>query len=227
MPRTLDPQLHAVRRDSFVEVAQRLIQAKGYEAFSIQDVLDDLDASKGAFYHYFGSKADLLEAVVERMADAIELQWDEMLARPGLSARERLETLFTMTARWKNARRELVLGILEAWMSDDNAIVREKLRRLVARRMTRPLRAIIAQGIAEGEMTAKDPDRTALVVVTLVTGTSELAGELFVARQQGSVSYEEVERTFVAHTAALERVLGLPPGRLQLVDRETLELWFR
>ena len=49
--------------------------------------------------------------------------------------------------------------------------------------------------------------------LALVTGTNELAGELYVARQQGLVSYEEVERTFVAYTEALERVLGLPKLR--------------
>ncbi len=67
MARTLDPAAHALRRDEFVDAAQRLIAAKGYEALSIQDLLDDLGASKGAFYHYFGSKSDLLGAVVDRM----------------------------------------------------------------------------------------------------------------------------------------------------------------
>ena len=37
---------------------------------SVQDVLDELDASRGAFYHYFDSKVALLEAVVERMVEA-------------------------------------------------------------------------------------------------------------------------------------------------------------
>jgi len=32
--------LRTVRRDAFLDVAQRLVQAKGYEAMSIQDVLD-------------------------------------------------------------------------------------------------------------------------------------------------------------------------------------------
>jgi AcrR family transcriptional regulator len=66
MARTLDPAAHALRRDAFVDAAQRLIQAKGYEQMSLQDVVDELDASRGAFYHYFDSKVALLEAVVRR-----------------------------------------------------------------------------------------------------------------------------------------------------------------
>jgi AcrR family transcriptional regulator len=60
MARTVNATLYTVRRDAFLDVAQRLVQTKGYEAMSIQDVLNELEASKGAFYHYFDSKQALL-----------------------------------------------------------------------------------------------------------------------------------------------------------------------
>jgi AcrR family transcriptional regulator len=226
MARTLNPETHAVKRDAFVDVGQRLIQTKGYEAFSIQDVLDELDASKGAFYHYFGSKADLLEAIVDRMADAVELTWAEPMSRPNLSAQERLESVFALTAQWKNARRELVLGVLEAWMSDYNAIVRDKLRQLVARRMTHLLETILRQGVQDGDFSVTDPEASAHVIVGLVQAVQERAGELFVARQEGRVERDEVTRTFDAFREAFERIVGLPPNAVRFVDPQTIDLWF-
>jgi len=226
MARTLDPASHAVRRDAFVDVGQRLIQTKGYEAFSVQDVLDELDASKGAFYHYFGSKADLLEAVVARMADAVEVGWAEPMQRPGLSAAARLEGVFAVTAQWKNARRELVLAVLDAWLSDHNAIVREKLRDVVAVRMNRLLEAILRQGVADGEFSVTDPEATARVIVGLIQAVQEQAGELFVARQDGRIGLDEVTRAFDAFREAFERIVGLPPNSVHFVDRATLDLWF-
>jgi AcrR family transcriptional regulator len=224
--RTLNPESHALRRDAFVDVAQRLIQTKGYEALSVQDVLDALDASKGAFYHYFGSKADLLEAVVERMADGVEEAWGGVMADPDLTGAQRLEAVFATTARYKAERRDLVLAVLELWLSDQNAIVREKLRRLAARRMTPVLVEIIRKGVADGEFTATDPDATAVVVTSLIQGTSEVAAELYIESQSGTIGLHEVEAAFVAYTEAMERILGLPSGGLQLVDQSVLELWF-
>lgn len=226
MARTLDPEKHAVRRDGFVDVAQVLIQTKGYEQFSVQDVLDELGASKGAFYHYFDSKLDLLEAVVERMADAVELTWAGPMTQPGLSAQQRLEAVFALTAQWKNARRDLVLAVLEAWMSDHNAIVRDKLRQLVARRMRPLLEKILGQGVADGDFTTTDPEATAQVLVALIQGTQERAGELFLARQDGRITFADVERTFAAFAEAYERIVGLPPRTVHLVDRKTLLIWF-
>lgn len=226
MARTRNPETHAVRRDAFVDVAQRLIQAKGYEAFSIQDVIDAANASKGAFYHYFGSKADLLEAVVERLADGVEGTWAAIMDQPGLSGPARLEGIFATTARYKNARRELTLAVLEAWLSDQNTVLRERLRQLVARRMTPTLVRILRQGIDDGEFSIVDPAATARVIVTLVQGVQDAATELFVARQAKEIELGEVEAVFAAFTDALERILGLEPGRLSLTDPPTLRMWF-
>jgi AcrR family transcriptional regulator len=226
MARTLNAATYAVKRAAFIDAGTRLIQAKGYEQLSIQELLDTLGASKGAFYHYFGSKGDLLEAVVERMADAVETTWAEPMLRPGLSAHERLESVFALTAQWKNARKELVLAVLDAWMSDHNAIVRDKLRQLVARRMTALLEAILRQGVADGDFTVTDPEATARVIVGLIQSTQERAGELFVARQDGRVEFAEVERSFDAYRDAFERIVGLPPNTMRFVNRDTLLLWF-
>ncbi|HEY7589651.1 MAG TPA: TetR/AcrR family transcriptional regulator [Candidatus Limnocylindrales bacterium] len=226
MARTLNPATHAVRRDAFLDAAMRLVQAKGYEALSIQEVIDEVGASKGAFYHYFGSKADLLEAIVERMADGIQLAWDELSKRPGSTAAQRLHDLFATTAQWKNARRDLVLAVLEGWLNDSNAVVRDKLRALVRRRMKPMLVPILQQGIDDGEFTITDPDGTADVIVTMILGGQEEATELFVASQAGRVTLAEVTDHFEAYAEALTRILGYRAGRLSLVDPPTLRLWF-
>jgi AcrR family transcriptional regulator len=215
-----------VRREAFLDVAQALIQTRGYEGFSIQDVIDEVGASKGAFYHYFGSKADLLEAVVERMADAIQGTWDDVMRRSGLTAIERFEKVFATTAQYKNARRELALALLEAWLSDRNTILREKLRQIVARRMTPILERVVQQGIDEGDFTATSAEGTADVIVALILGIQDEAGRLFVARQANEVQFEDVVRLFGAYSEAMDRILGLQPGRLSLTDPPTLAMWF-
>lgn len=226
MARTLDPASHAVRRDAFIDVAQRLILSRGYDGFSIQDVLDETGASKGAFYHYFGAKSDLLEAIVDRMADAIQGTWDEIMARPGLSAIERLEAIFATTGQYKTARRELSMAVLDAWLSDRNTVMREKLRLLVARRLTPTLERILQQGIADGDFTATSAVGTADVIVALIVGIQDEAARLFVARQRREVEFEEVVAFFAAYSEAMDRILGLTPGRLSLTDPPTLEAWF-
>jgi AcrR family transcriptional regulator len=225
LARTIDPVAHTIRRDAFVDAAARLIQAKGYELMSVQDVLDELDASRGAFYHYFDSKVALLEAVVERMVADSTSALAPVLADPDLSAIDKLSRLMSGVARFKAERKELVLALMGVWLSDDNVLVRDKLRRATVTRLGPLLAAIVRQGCAEEVFSATSPDDTARVLVSLWQGLNELASELFVARQANRVALKEVEVTVSAYLEAFERILGLPSGSLP-IDRRSLDEWF-
>lgn len=226
MARTLNPDAHAVRRDVFVDAAQRLIQVKGYEGLSIHEILEAVDASKGAFYHYFDSKAALLEAVVERMSHDALATLTPLVDDPNLSAVQKFEGVFTGIARWKGERTELLMAVTRVWLSDDNAIVREKFRRGTVRNLVPLLARIVAQGQHEGTFMAGSPEHVARVLVSLMLGANEAAVELYFARQAGAVSFEVVEDTLAAYWAAFERLLGTPAGSLTGVDPSILRQWY-
>ena len=57
----------AARRSEILDTAKLLVYTKGYEQMTIQDLLDALGISKGAFYYYFSSKQELLEALIEQL----------------------------------------------------------------------------------------------------------------------------------------------------------------
>ena len=226
MARTVNPTLHTVRRDAFLDVAQRLIQTKGYEAMSIQDLLDQLEASKGAFYHYFDSKQTLLEAVVERFAEGAMASLQPILSDPRLPALTKLERVFAGIASLKAEQKDLMLAIIEVWNSDGNAIVREKVRRLSERIMIPLFSAVVKQGLDEGTLHVDSPDETANVLVALMLGFQQQAADLFMARQAGTITFEVVRRSVAANNEAFERIVGIPKGSITLTDEKTLRFWF-
>ena len=52
-----------LKKQEILRTAESLFCRYGYEATSIQDVLDELKTSKGSFYHHFVSKEALLEEI--------------------------------------------------------------------------------------------------------------------------------------------------------------------
>ena len=60
-----------IRKLEYIQTAERLFCKNGYEATSVQDILDTLHTSKGSFYHHFPSKESLLSAMCVRRAGAI------------------------------------------------------------------------------------------------------------------------------------------------------------
>ena len=215
-----------VRREAFIDAAQRLMQAKGFDQVSIQDLLDEVDASRGAFYHYFDSKQALLEAMVDRIVDTAMLVVYPVVEDPGLTAIAKLERVFSVIGAWKTERKALMLALVQVWMSDDNAIVREKIRRLSVTRLAPVLTPIIQQGVDEGTFDAKSPAETARVLIVLLQGLQEGATEMFIARQAGTIPLEVVERNIKSYTESFERILGVSRGSINLLDEVTLHEWF-
>lgn len=54
--------------EKILEVSQRLFLEKGYDNTTIQDIVDELGGlTKGAIYHHFKSKEEIMDALSEKM----------------------------------------------------------------------------------------------------------------------------------------------------------------
>ena len=67
------------RKQHVVKYAHQLFVDKGYQATSIQDILDYSGISKGTFYNYFPSKSDLLRAVFTMTQNKLEQERNDLL----------------------------------------------------------------------------------------------------------------------------------------------------
>lgn len=57
-----------VTLEKILEVSQRLFLEKGFDQTTIQDIVDGLDGlTRGAVYHHFKSKEEIMNALIERM----------------------------------------------------------------------------------------------------------------------------------------------------------------
>jgi AcrR family transcriptional regulator len=225
MARVVKEEEHAGKRQEILAVAQQLVFTKGYEQMSIQDIIEALQISKGAFYHYFDSKTALLDGLVDNMMADAEAILDPIVAEPNLSAIEKLQRYFETAGRYKTTKKEFILALLRIWYTDHNAIVRQKQQSMALKRVAPKIAAIIRQGVDEGAFTARFPDQTAMVILSLSVGLGDSWADLLLAPEPALDVQQQIEDSVAAYTEALERVLGVAAGALILMDAEMLKEW--
>lgn len=223
MPKAVKEPL--ARRGEILDAAQRLIYTKGYEQMTIQDIIDELKISKGAFYHYFDSKSALLESLIERMQDNVEEILVPIAHDSQLSALQKFQQFLDMTARWKATQKAYMLALLKVWYTDENALVRQKVTAEMIRRVSPYLREIFQQGIREGSMSTPYPEHAGEVVLSVVQNLGETFAGLLLGGRPTPADLKRVEGVLAAYSDAVERVLGAPPGSLILVDPVVLRDW--
>ncbi len=78
-----------------LDVAFQLFMEKGYEHTSIQDIINHLGGlSKGAIYHHFKSKEDIIAAVIDRMTEESNQMLAKVRDRDDLTGKEKLKAIF-------------------------------------------------------------------------------------------------------------------------------------
>jgi AcrR family transcriptional regulator len=226
MARIVKEEEYAARRMEILDVAYRLVYTKGFEQMTIQDILDALQISKGAFYHYFGSKSEMLEALIQRTLDAAEQIMAPIAENPDLPALEKLQQFFSTLSRWKTAQKAYLLKLLNVWYADENAIVRQKMLTATIRRISPLLTDAVQQGIREGSLATPFPEQSGQVLLTILQGFGETLAERLILNEAQPEDLEHIEGTAAAYNDAIARVLGAEPGSFKIVDVETLAEWF-
>jgi AcrR family transcriptional regulator len=86
----------AATRERLLAAARRLFGERGYEATSIESVLEASDVARGALYHHFQSKAELFDAV---LADVL-VEIAERSAAAAAASKDPLEGLRAGSHAW-------------------------------------------------------------------------------------------------------------------------------
>lgn len=79
-----------------LDVSTKLFFEKGYDQTSLQDIIDGLGGmTKGAIYHHFRSKEEILIAVVNRMSNENSVRMARIRDDSSLTGKQKLEKMFS------------------------------------------------------------------------------------------------------------------------------------
>jgi len=187
------------RRQEIITAAVELFRTKGYEKTTMQNVMDALGIAKGTIYHYFKSKEDLLEAVIEESVV-------EYLT--GMQA--------TLDESTGNALDKMRLLILAGQVADEQEEIIEHLHRpgnagMQTRQLAvtisglAPLYAkVIQQGCDEGVFQTEHPLESAELILSGIQFLTDLGIHPW--------KPEDLMRRALSFPALLEAQLRAPKG---------------
>ena len=189
-----------------LDTSLRLFLERGYEKTTIQDIVDNLDGlTKGAIYHHFKSKEEILDAALERADRATFERYDAIRADASMTGLEKLQAMFDASAG--SSQMELLprMGVETAPVR--NARLLAMMYRSVFEEVVpRYIEPIVRQGVEDGSIRTEHPREMAEVVVLLANFWAaplfaDLSSEQLAARME---FYTELVRRMGADLSAGE-----------------------
>jgi len=153
------------RSRQLLEAAARLMEREGSEAVSMQALAKEAGVSVGLIYRYFGSKDDILLAVITDVLDAFASEVPTAVEQAGDDPVRRLAAAFAAYCRVIDTHRHAAVLTYRESKSLDEA-GRTRIKQLEVE-TSEPLRAAIHDGVRAGKLIADDPDLVAYNLLLL------------------------------------------------------------
>jgi TetR/AcrR family transcriptional regulator, transcriptional repressor for nem operon len=186
--------------ERILDIAERLVQVRGFNAFSYADVAAELKVTKASIHYHFPSKADLGEALITRYAD----RFAEALSgidTPPADARAKLNAYAQLYGNVLQGERMCLCGMLAA----EYPTLPESVQHAVLRFFDDNeewIERVLLQGRQEGTLRFAGSAREVARMIV-----SSLEGAMLVARPFGDVT------RFRAAASRLLESLAVPPGQ--------------
>jgi AcrR family transcriptional regulator len=147
------------RRETIVDTSAQVFAQRGYHATGIVELCEVNGLGKGAFYHYIGSKEELLAAIHDRVMDEV-LLGAERVTDTGGTPSEQLTMLGSELLDVIHRYPDHVWVFLHEFP----ALTEERAEQFRVRRRDyeRRVESVIKAGITAGEFRKVDPRLTAL-----------------------------------------------------------------
>ncbi len=106
-------EMSAITADRVLDVAQRLVQTRGYNGFSYRDIAGEIGIKSASIHYHFPSKTDLGVALVDRYQDNFDSELQNILARSD-EAPKRLKDFIALFRQTLKGDRLCLCGMLGA-----------------------------------------------------------------------------------------------------------------
>ena len=212
------------RRDELLSTAERLFYAKGYEKTSVQDILTEMNYSKGGFYHHFDSKLSVLQAICERRARENCDRARDIVENQTGSACAKLNALFHSAALWQSDNPGFVALLIQVAYREDGALMREKMEQCQRALVQEVLESVLREGVRTREFYISDVAASASVVLRLYMQFADEIAFLLAREENEERMIEAMLAALRAYRVAIERILLAPFGSIVLFEAKELQL---
>lgn len=181
-------------RDQLLDIAQDLIQKRGINGFSFQDLSSAVGIRKASVHHHFATKADLIESLMDRFLKKFDDATGNILNSKvnGKSKLKRFCNLFLETLKEGKNDKNCFCGMLMAEVASVENSVRSQIQRFI-RENVEVVKAIFEVGVEDGSLAPRKDQKAAAIMVL-----STLEGALLVARSdQGPKQFSDITKELV------------------------------
>ncbi|WP_010096316.1 TetR/AcrR family transcriptional regulator [Ornithinibacillus scapharcae] len=193
------------RKNEILDAADELFGTKGFDGTTTKDILEKVGIARGTLYYYFQSKEEIMDALIERYATNLLNTANFIAKDKSIPILERIVHVVLSL----NISGSSSLEIMEHIHKPQNALMHQKIEKVMITGVPPILARIIEEGIEQGVFNTPFPYECMEMVVTYMNTVFD--------HDMVPMTQEERTKRLQAFIFNTERMLGAGSGTLMSV----------
>lgn len=190
------------RKSEILDAADELFGQKGFDGTSTTDILENVGIARGTLYHHFKSKEDIMDALIDRYTVRLLDAAQEIAVDKSIPVVERIIRVVMAMNLSGGSSKE----IMEHIHKPQNALMHQKIQKVIINGLPPILTAIIREGIEQGMFSTPFPYECMEMVV--IYANTVFDDDMI------TLTNEERGSRMLAFVCNVERLLGAASGSL-------------
>ncbi len=203
-------------RQKLLAVALELFYKDGYNKASVNTIVQKAGVSKGAFYHYFTTKEEILDDLAQDYAEKMATIVNQVLAEKNLSGLDKFNQALAKIQEYKFSNFDQLIKLQKVIETGGDSTFGVKFTDKLLELVSKPFQAIIKQGIEEGSFSTLYPEEVLKFAVRLAVNCREEIRKIPLDLVKYPQNLDAVAKKLDFCEDALTKVMGAKKGTIKI-----------
>lgn len=190
------------RKNEILDVAETLFELKGFDGTSTNDILEKVGIARGTLYYHFKSKEDIMDGIIERYNNRVLAVAKRIATDKSIPVLGRIIQVILSLQVKGEKNKEMMAQIHKP----QNALMHQKIQRVIITEVTPILAELIREGIDEKIFNTPYPYECMEMIIAYANTVFD--------ENMVMLTEEEMMGRVQAFIYNLERLLGVLEGSL-------------
>lgn len=208
MARTVNIKELEAKRRMIINGALDLIMEKGYDGFSVNQLIAHCGISKGSFFHHFNSKKSLIEGITELLTEPISAAYESLITSSEEAPTQLLISMFKVTRDIKIAEEKTIADYMKVLYEDENTVLFHKIIEKNYQVLLPYFEEVIVKGSKSGDFDFGCPRGVARHFLRMVMRTNEEVGRMMYQKNDDMEAWQKLAEELEAFEMIARQLFG-------------------
>ncbi len=226
MARTRNEKDYLAKKREISLRAAALLSETGYEEFSINKVIQSAGLTKGAFFHYFTSKDELIDSIIQLILLPMVDEFRKIADDETIPPKEKIHRMFETGYRLKRTDTRETQQLIMLLAKPENRVMLQMITLGIASQCTDIYEQVFVEGNRKGQFHIPHPNGSAYLFMQMILALNQEIGRVLYKNNVDPLEKQNLMSKVDAFSKFAEDLLELDEGE-RLFDPKMLSVAIR